>query len=70
MDSPDFPIDEAYLIGGWLASAFWGMYTIHFFTAAANNILQVPLLVSSFSGLYHSFLSARKGMSLLLASSV
>ena len=25
MAIPDFPIDEAYLIGGWLASALWGV---------------------------------------------
>ena len=23
---PIFPIDEAYLIGGWLESFFWGEY--------------------------------------------
>ncbi|TBU22524.1 hypothetical protein BD309DRAFT_1048105 [Dichomitus squalens] len=30
MALPDFPIDEAYLIGGWLASFFWGLYTLLF----------------------------------------
>ncbi|KAI0753226.1 hypothetical protein C8Q80DRAFT_1267643 [Daedaleopsis nitida] len=25
-----FPIDEAYLIGGWLESFFWGLYTLLF----------------------------------------
>ncbi|KAI0741965.1 hypothetical protein C8Q80DRAFT_1260687 [Daedaleopsis nitida] len=30
MARPDFPIDEAYLIGGWLASFFWGLYTLLF----------------------------------------
>jgi len=25
MAIPDFPIDEAYLIGGWLASALWSV---------------------------------------------
>lgn len=24
MALPNFPIDEAYLVGGWLASALWG----------------------------------------------
>ena len=26
MPLPNFPIDKAYLVGGWLASAFWGMH--------------------------------------------
>ncbi|KAF8968800.1 hypothetical protein BDZ97DRAFT_1790714 [Flammula alnicola] len=28
MALPNFPIDKAYLIGGWLASAFWGAFTV------------------------------------------
>ncbi|KAI0793861.1 hypothetical protein C8Q74DRAFT_1194063 [Fomes fomentarius] len=27
---PNFPIDEAYLIAGWLESFFWGFYTLLF----------------------------------------
>ncbi|KAI0800118.1 hypothetical protein C8Q74DRAFT_1363912 [Fomes fomentarius] len=30
MPSIHFPIDEAYLIGGWLESALWGFYTLLF----------------------------------------
>jgi len=28
MTLPNFPIDKAYLVGGWLASAFWGAFTV------------------------------------------
>ncbi|KDR69694.1 hypothetical protein GALMADRAFT_145406 [Galerina marginata CBS 339.88] len=28
MQLPNFPIDKAYLVGGWLASAFWGAFTV------------------------------------------
>ncbi|KAI0630799.1 hypothetical protein C8Q77DRAFT_227935 [Trametes polyzona] len=31
MGRPNFPIDEAYLIGGWLESFTWGVYTTMFF---------------------------------------
>ncbi|KAH9893195.1 hypothetical protein C8Q73DRAFT_522510 [Cubamyces lactineus] len=30
MAVPNFPIDEAYLIGSWLESFFWGLYTLLF----------------------------------------
>ncbi|RPD64453.1 hypothetical protein L226DRAFT_533713 [Lentinus tigrinus ALCF2SS1-7] len=30
MARPNFPIDEAYLIAGWLESFFWGFYTLLF----------------------------------------
>ncbi|KAI0753227.1 hypothetical protein C8Q80DRAFT_1097478 [Daedaleopsis nitida] len=30
MSRPNFPIDESYLIGGWLESFFWGLYTLLF----------------------------------------
>jgi len=29
-DLPTFPIDEAYLVAAWLASAFWGAFTVIF----------------------------------------
>ncbi|KAI0360161.1 hypothetical protein OH77DRAFT_1394313 [Trametes cingulata] len=32
MPSPRFPIDEAYLIGGWAESFLWGCFTFLFFT--------------------------------------
>jgi len=72
MTRPDFPIDEAYLIGGWLASALWGMCAFYFFNPDANDIFQAPSLVYLFSGLYHSYLSEIKEvlLSLSLASSV
>ncbi|RDX44602.1 hypothetical protein OH76DRAFT_1093039 [Lentinus brumalis] len=30
LNRPFFPIDEAYLIGGWLESFFWGLFTFLF----------------------------------------
>ncbi|KAI0718522.1 hypothetical protein C8T65DRAFT_570474 [Cerioporus squamosus] len=30
LNGPYFPIDEAYLIGGWLESFFWGLFTFLF----------------------------------------
>ncbi|RDX44600.1 hypothetical protein OH76DRAFT_1559655 [Lentinus brumalis] len=30
MSLSDFPIDESYLIAGWLESSFWGFYTLLF----------------------------------------
>ncbi|KAI0332733.1 hypothetical protein GY45DRAFT_1368960 [Cubamyces sp. BRFM 1775] len=30
MAVPNFPIDEAYLVGSWLESFFWGIYTLLF----------------------------------------
>ncbi|KAI0718520.1 hypothetical protein C8T65DRAFT_638251 [Cerioporus squamosus] len=31
MSLSDFPIDEAYLIAGWLESSFWGLYSLMLF---------------------------------------
>jgi len=72
MTIPNFPIDEAYLIGGWLASALWGMWTFYFFNPGADNVLQVPSQEYLYSGLYHSCLSGRKDatLSLSMVSSV
>ncbi|KAI0368754.1 hypothetical protein BV20DRAFT_947449 [Pilatotrama ljubarskyi] len=48
MPSPTFPIDEAYLIGGWAESSLWGTPLHIFLLATAHMVLALIRLIQGF----------------------